>query len=128
MSNEFALGFVAVFEKALDKRRMEKIVSSWLDRFEKVEQVAPRDVATLPIEKLEDIGWEDNLQFRILNGGEFAWVYLTLKTRVIESTGQPNGDQVSLALIALTELPELVTIVPDSDQKQLEELEKQGLF
>ena len=128
MKNEFALGFVAIFEKALDKARIEKIAASWLERFEKVEQVAARDIATLPIETLEDICWENNLQFRVTEGGEFSWIYLTLQSKVIETTGQPNGDQVSLCLTVLTELPELITIIPDSDQKRLDEFESQGYF
>lgn len=128
MGNEFSLGFVAIFEKELDKGRVEKIVISWLNRFEKLEQVASRDIATLPINSIEDICWENNLQFRVLQGGEFSWIYLTMENKVIETTGQPNGDQVSLCLTVLTELPELITIIPDSDQKRLEELEEQGYF
>lgn len=128
MNNEFVLGFVAVFQKAFDKAQVEGCIQSWLTRFEKVEQVAPRDIATLPVETVEDICWEDNLQFRVTEGGEFSWIYLTMKSKVIETTGQPNGAQVSLSLTVLTELPELVTIVPDHDQKRLEELEKEGYF
>lgn len=128
MNNEFAIGFVAVFEKSLDRPLIETIINSWLERFEKVEQVASRDVATFSIQTLEDVIWDENLQFRILNDSEFSWAYLTQHSRVIETTGQPQGDQVSLCLTLLTDLPELKIIVPDSDEKRLEALEKQGLI
>ncbi|MEZ5406328.1 MAG: hypothetical protein R3F23_09280 [Verrucomicrobiia bacterium] len=77
---------------------------------------------------MEDVIWDENLQFRILNGDEFSWVYLTRNKFIIETTGQPNGEEVSLCLNLLTELPELKTVIPDSDEKRLEELEKQGLI
>ncbi|MBX7157477.1 MAG: hypothetical protein K1X66_03725 [Verrucomicrobiae bacterium] len=122
------MGFVAVFEQALDRPRLEAILASWLNRFEKVEQVASHDVATFSIQTLKDIIWDENLQFRILNGDEFSWVYLTQNKFIIETTGQPHGDDVSLCLNLLTELPNLKTIIPDSDEKRLEELEKQGFI
>ncbi len=128
MSNPFSLGFVAVFRKPLDSGAISAMVGSWLGRFDRVEQVSQGDVATLPLEEPGDILWGEHVQFRVLQGDQFAWVYVTRNRRVAESTGMPAGDQVSLSLSVLTDLPGLEEIVPESDERRLEQLERDGIL
>ena len=74
-------GFIAVFEEALGKPQISECVASWLERFEKVEQVIPKMEGTLEVKEPSEIMWEPNLQFRVLNGEQFAWVYVSLDKR-----------------------------------------------
>jgi hypothetical protein len=128
MSNEFALGFVAVFASPLDDAAVRGWVGSWLDRFEKVEQLLGRSDATITLMAPGDLVVEEHLTFRVLNGDQFAWVYVSLGARVAETSGLPNGDQASLSLEVLMDLDGLENVVPDHDEKQLELLEAQGLL
>lgn len=128
MANPFSLGFVAVFNEPLDEALMRYLVQSWLERYERVEQVVERDVATTQVEGTDEVRWEKNLQFRILNGDEFAWVYITRDSKVIETTGMPKNEAVSLCLDLLIELPGLREIVPDTDEARLTQLEAEGLL
>src|ERR1700677_2354652 len=70
-------GFIAVFEKALDRALISECVASWLERFEKVEQMIPKMEGTLEVKEPSEIMWEENLQFRVTNGDQFAWVYVS---------------------------------------------------
>jgi len=128
MSNEFSMGFVALFGQPLERPQVCSIVAHWLERFERVEQVAPQGVLTMILSEPGDLNLEPNLQFRITNSDQFAWVYLTCGRRIIETTGMPNGEEVSLCLSVLTELPGLERIYSDKDDKKLGELEKEGLL
>lgn len=120
-------GFVAVFEKALDRNLISECVVSWLDRFEKVEQVVPKMEGTLEVKEARDIMWEPHLQFRVLNGDQFSWVYLSLDKLAMETTGFQDAE-ISLCLEVLLELPNVAEVVDEKNQKRLDELEKAGII
>lgn len=124
-------GFVAVLSSPIDKAAVSGFVKSWLDRFEKVEQVAPdsalASMCAVEVTKPEEILWEPNMQFRISNGPDFAWVYLSLDRQVIETTGLP-ADEISLCLDVLLELDGVTEIVDEHNDKRLDELEAKGLM
>jgi len=125
-------GYVAVFEEGLEKKAIEEIVASWLSRFDGVEQVAPHAGTgagfTLSVKEPRDVMLaSDSLQFRILQPPNFAWAYLTVGRRVIETSALPDPD-LTLPLDLLLELPGLVEIVPDTDDARLEQLEEEGLL
>lgn len=123
-------GYVAVFAEPHADGSIRKILESWLDRFEKVEQVIPGIQAgntTTNIQKAEDFIPSDHLQFRVIQGGDFAWAYLTRGRRVIETTGMPH-EKISLCLDILLELAGVTEIVDQHDDRRLDELERDGLM
>ena len=121
-------GFVAIFGQELDRARVSECVDSWLERFEKVEQVAPATEFTLEVKETKDILWDANLQFRVSQrrsirldlchaGHARPWKPLASPTRKSRS-----------ALEVLLELPEVTEIVDEKNQRRLEELEKAGVI
>ena len=123
-------GYVAVFSEPHDDGSVRKILDSWLTRFERVEQVVPGVQAgntTTPIQKPQDLIPADHMQFRVIQGGDFAWVYLTRNRRVVETTGLPS-EKISLCLDVLLELPGVTEIVDQHDDRRLDELERDGLM
>lgn len=123
-------GFVGLFSTPLGKEQVTEIVSEWIARFEALEQVIPNqghDIAALRLKSAADVMWEANLQFRILNGEDFAWAYITMERQVIETTGLPN-ENISLCLDALLELPHLAEIIDQHNERRLDELEANGLM
>ncbi len=126
--NEFAKGFVAVFRSPLDEEAIQKIVSIWLHTCDQVEQVIPSQIATLRLHDVSEMIRTKHMQFRLLQGNEFAWAYITTNTHCIETTGLSNGEQPSLSLTALTGLPNLLRVIQDTDHRALDALEQQGLL
>ena len=126
--NEFSMGYVAVFSSPLSKEAICGIVEVWLESCERVEQVLPNQIATTRLEKARDIMWGQHMQFRLLNGDQFAWAYITSNSRSIETTGMPNGDRPSLSLTALTDLPQVLRVIEDTNQEVLDALDEQGLL
>jgi hypothetical protein len=120
-------GFVAVFGKELNRARIGVCVDSWLERFEKVEQVAPANEFTLEVKETRDILWDNNLQFRVGNGDQFAWIYITLDRTSMETTGFADAE-ISFCLEVLLELPDVTEIIDEKNQRRLEELEKAGII
>jgi hypothetical protein len=120
-------GFIAVFGKPFTRERVADCVASWLDRFEKVEQVAPANEFTLEIKSANEIIWDANLQFRVSNADLFAWIYVTLDKAAMETTGFADAE-ISFCLQVLLELPDTVEIVDEKNQRRLDELEKTGLI
>jgi hypothetical protein len=120
-------GFIAVFEAALGKPRIAECVGSWLQRFEKVEQVIPQMDGTLEVKQPEEIMWEPNMQFRVLNGEQFAWVYVSPEKRAMETTGFQDAE-ISFCLEVLLELPGIAEVVDERNQRRLDELEKAGII
>ena len=120
-------GFIAVFEQPLDRSRISECVASWLDRFEKVEQVIPKMEGTLEVKEPSEIMWEPNLQFRVTNGEQFAWVYASLDKPAMETTGFQDAE-ISFCLEVLLELPAIAEVVDEKNQRRLEELEKAGII
>lgn len=120
-------GFVAVFERDLGQGQIGEIVASWLQRFEKVEQVIPGMDGTLEVAEPSEIMWEPHLQFRVLNGDQFAWVYVSVDRRAIETTGFQDAE-ISLCLDVLLELPGVAEVIDERNQRRLEELERAGII
>ena len=120
-------GFIAVFEKALDRESISECVVSWLERFEKVEQVIPKMEGTLEVKQPSEIMWEPNLQFRVLNGEQFAWVYVSLDKLAMETTGFQDAE-ISFCLEVLLELPNVAEVIDEKNQRRLEQLEKAGII
>jgi len=120
-------GFVAVFERDLAQADIAECVVSWLKRFEKVEQVIPGMEGTLEVKEAGEIMWEPNLQFRVLNGDQFAWVYVSVDRRAMETTGFQDAE-ISLCLDVLLELPGLAEVVDEKNQRRLDELERAGII
>jgi len=120
-------GFAAVFERDMTKASITDCVVSWLERFEKVEQVIPNMEGTLEVKEPEEIMWEPHLQFRVLNGDQFAWVYVSLDRRAMETTGFQDAE-ISFCLEVLLELPRVAEIVDERNQRRLDELERAGII
>ncbi len=120
-------GFIAVFEKDLDRALVSECVVSWLERFEKVEQVIPKMEGTLEVKEPDEIMWEQHLQFRVLNGDQFAWVYVSLDKLAMETTGFQDAE-ISFCLEVLLELPNVAEVVDEKNQRRLEQLEKAGII
>lgn len=130
MNNEFSKGFVAILDHPVTKERVEEFVEIWNEKFDRVEQVPPRDrnsVSTLLVKEPAELMWEDNLQFRVMTGGEFAWIYITLGKQAIESTGMPT-EQISLCLECLLALPDVAEVIDHINERRLDELEAQGVI
>jgi hypothetical protein len=120
-------GFVAVFERDLTKANIAECVASWIERFEKVEQVIPNMDGTLEVQEPEQIMWEPNLQFRVVDGEQFAWVYVSADKRAMETTGFQDAE-ISLCLEVLLELPSVAEIIDEKNQRRLDELERAGII
>jgi hypothetical protein len=120
-------GFVAIFGQEFTKERVSECVDSWLECFEKVEQVAPGMEFTLEIKGSNEIIWAANLQFRVSNSDQFAWVYVALDKTTMETTGFADAE-ISFCLEILLELPDTVEIVDEKNQRRLDELEKAGVI
>jgi hypothetical protein len=120
-------GFIAVFERNLGQAAIIECVASWLERFEKVEQVVPGMEGTLEVKAPADIMWEPNLQFRVLKGEQFAWAYVSLDRRAIETTGFQDAE-ISFCLEVLLELPGVAEVIDEKNQRRLDELEKAGII
>ena len=116
-----------MFENDLGQSEIAECVASWLERFEKVEQVIPGMEGTLEVKEARDIMWEPNLQFRVLNGDQFAWVYVSLDKRAMETTGFQDAE-ISLCLEVLLELPDVAEVIDEKNQRRLDELEKDGII
>ncbi|NJK92542.1 MAG: hypothetical protein HC904_12370 [Blastochloris sp.] len=123
-------GYVALFQKALTKHQIAGFVETWLGSYDKVEQVCPGPHAggiTVTLASEQEILWEKNLQFRILSGGEFTWAYLSLESRVIETSGLPFAEN-TMPLDVLIDLPDLVEIIDQKNDHRLDQLEAEGLI
>ena len=123
-------GYVGLFDQPIDDDKIRLFILSWLERFERIEQVCPGQsggALTVNITKLEDILTDPTPQFRIVMGDDFAWAYLSKGRHVIETTGMPV-DEISMCLEVLLELPGLKEVIEQHDDKRLDELEAQGLM
>jgi hypothetical protein len=123
-------GYIAVFSEPHTDASIRSILESWLERFPRVEQVIPGAQAgnsTITLASSDELLPSDHLQFRIIQGEDFTWAYLTRNRRVIETTGLPN-EKISLSLDILLELGGVTEIVDQSDDRRLDELERDGLM
>lgn len=123
-------GYVGLFEEPFGRPQVVAIVQSWLDRFGSVEQTAGTgtQALTLPVRVTDDIIWQKDLQFRVLSGHQFAWVYVTLERRVVETTGlvPPNG--ATLCHDVLVDVPGCIEVINERNDGRLDQLEKMGLM
>ena len=123
-------GYVAIFSEPHTDSSIRLILQSWMDRFERIEQIIPGAQAgnsTVTLTSPQELLPGDHLQFRILIGGDFTWAYLTRGRRVIETTGLPS-EKIALCLDVLLELNGVTEIVDQSDDRCLDELERDGLM
>lgn len=123
-------GYVAVFAHPHTDDSIQEILDSWMSRFERVEQVVPGTQAgntTITLANSGELLKSDHLQFRVIQGQDFAWAYLTRGRRVIETTGLPN-EKIALCLDILLELTGVTEIVDQHDDRRLDELERDGLM
>lgn len=123
-------GYVAVFAQPHTDQSIQAILDSWMSRFERVEQVVPGTQAgntTVTLANSGELLKADHLQFRVIQGGDFAWAYLTRGRRVIETTGLPH-EKIALCLDILLELVGVTEIVDQHDDRRLDELERDGLM
>jgi hypothetical protein len=120
-------GFIAVFEEPHDRPQISECMASWLERFEKVEQVVPGMEGTLEVKEPSEVMWEPNLQFRVIKGEQFSWIYVSLDKRAMETTGFQDAE-ISFCLEVLLELPGVAEVVDEKNQRRLEELEKAGII
>ena len=123
-------GYVAVFAEPHTDASIRSILESWFDRFSRIEQVIPGTQAgnsTVTLTSPQELLPSDHLQFRVIQGEDFSWAYLTRNRRVIETTGLPNK-KIALCLDILLELTGVTEIVDQSDDRRLDELERDGLM
>lgn len=123
-------GYFGLFDRPFDKDRVRAAVSIWLEQFERLEQVCPGPEAgnaTLGIQSPEEIFFEDHMQFRVLMGEVFCWVYLSLGRVVIETSSLPQEEN-TLALDVLLDLPGLREVIDERNEKRLDQLEAEGLI
>ena len=123
-------GFVGLFAEPFTRATVGSFVGVWLGGGYQVEQVCPGPAAgntTISIKEPSDVLWEQNLQFRVLNGVTFSWAYLTLGRRVIETSGLPDEGNI-LPLEVLADLPGLVEVVDQVNERRLDQLEAEGLM
>lgn len=123
-------GFVAVFDEPFTPGLLDECVRSWIERFDKVEQVCPDQgpgAVSVTLTDTAQIMREDAPQFRILMGEQFAWAYITMGRHVIETTGIPT-EGVSLCLEALVDLPGVMEIIDQHNDKRLDQLEADGIL
>ena len=120
-------GFVAIFNRPFTQQGVVECIEFWLERFEKVEQIAPKMEFTLELKKADEILWDPSLQFRISSGEQFAWAYITLEKVAMETTGFQDAE-ISFCLEILLELPGVTEVVDEKNQRRLDELEKSGVI
>ena len=123
-------GYVAVFSEPHTDASIRSILESWFDRFSRIEQVIPGAQAgnsTVTLTSPQELLPSDHLQFRVIQGDDFTWAYLTRNRRVIETTGLPN-EKIALCLDILLELTGVTEIIDQSDDRRLDELERDGLM
>jgi hypothetical protein len=114
----------------LHEPQIGAFVRSWLENFDKVEQVIPghdSGNATIAISGHEQIIWSPHLQFRVMAGEDFAWIYISKGKQVVETSGLPYGDNL-VPLNVLVELEDLEEVIDQENDRRLDELEREGLM
>ena len=126
-----AKGYTALFREPLADGHIKGCVERWLSDFDKVEQVSSGGgggALTYAIKGIEEVHFEKSMQFRVVAGNDFTWVYITRGGYVIETTGMPGESEVSLCLDVLLELPNVVEVIDHHNDRRLDELEAEGLM
>ncbi len=122
-------GYIAVFGHEIDKHTMRDCMEVWLGQFDRIEQVAPgsRSESTIIIASTSQMLWEENLQYRAMADDNFAWIYVTLGSRIMETSGLDYEDNL-IPLEVFTELHGVDEVIDARNERRLEELEKEGLI
>ncbi|MGF1677805.1 MAG: hypothetical protein ACFCUX_01275 [Candidatus Methylacidiphilales bacterium] len=123
-------GYIALTSAPLEKRAVTEIIEGWTAQYPRVEQVCPGAQAgtlTVLIHQPEDILWDQHLQFRVLSGEEFTWIYITLGHRIIETSGL-SYEANTLPLDVLLDCAGIEEVIDQSNERRLDELEKAGLL
>jgi hypothetical protein len=122
-------GYVALFAQPLTRPHITACVAFWLETFERVEQLCPGLNAdgTLTVKSAADIMWAENMEFRVIHGDDFTWVYLSENRFVMETSGDPHEENI-LPLGVVVELPGLIEVINQNDDRRLDELEAKGLI
>lgn len=124
-------GYVGLFISDLNQEIIERFVTTWLERFGTLEQTlgGGSQVLTQKILRIQDLDWKQNdLQFRVLHGEQFAWIYLTRGRRVIETSGLIPHQGTSLSHDVLKNLPGCCEIIDERNDRRLDQLEAEGLM
>ncbi len=123
-------GYVGLFEEPLEREKIREIVLSWMERFGRVEQTlgGGAQVLTQSLSSADALSWEQSLQFRVLSGEQFAWIYVSLAARVMETSGLVGAGATPLCRDVLDGLPGCLEIIDDRDDRRLDRLEAQGLM
>ncbi len=122
--------YVGLFGGPLTEAELKEFAAWWLETFDRLEQVYPGPQAgtsTFTVHSSDDILWDEHLQFRVVSGDDFAWVYITKGRRVVETSGLPYADNL-LPLNVLVELPGLEEVIDHLNEKRLDQLEAEGLL
>jgi hypothetical protein len=82
---------------------------------------------TLEVKETRDIMWEPHLTFRVMNGEQFAWVYVSLDKPAMETTGFQDAE-ISFCLEVLLELPNVAEVIDEKNERRLSELERAGII
>jgi hypothetical protein len=123
-------GYVAIFKEPLGKEAVREFAQLWLEQYSRLEQVCPGQNAgtvTLKVDNVDALLWEKNMQFRVMSGEDFSWIYLNMEGRVIETSGLPYETN-TLPLDVLVELEGIEEVVDQQNERRLDELEKIGLL
>jgi hypothetical protein len=123
-------GFVGLFTEPLIQSRIEELVLVWRTRFGAIEQAIGThgQALTISIKEERDIVWEDNLQFRVLAGEQFTWIYIARDRHVIETSGLTSADGSMLCRDVLQDLDGCAEIIDEHNERRLDELESRGLM
>ncbi len=123
-------GYVGLFAEPLNRERIAELVMLWIERHGSVEQIfgAGGQVLTQRVHAVGELMWEDNLQFRIVAGEQFAWIYMTINRQVVETSGLIPESGDALCRDVLEELPGCCEIIDDHNDRRLDELEAKGLM
>lgn len=122
-------GYVALFAQPLNRPAILGCVDVWLEHFERVEQLLPgrQGAGTVALSSGGEIMWAEHMEFRIIHGDDFTWVYVTENGFVMETSGDPHEENI-LPLGAVVELPGVVEVIDQRDDRRLDELEAKGLI
>jgi hypothetical protein len=123
-------GYVGLFRNGLHEVQIGGFVEGWLEGFDRVEQVIPgrgAGNATFVVSGREQVVWAPHLQFRVTSGEDFAWVYISMGRRVVETSGLPYGDNL-VPLNVLAGLDGLEEVIDQGNERRLGELESEELM
>ena len=124
-------GFVGLFKEPLGRQRIGELVLLWIERFGRVEQTigGGSQVLAQAVHSVKDVVWEEkDLQFRVIAGEQFTWIYITQDHYVIETSGLVPEQGSFLCRDVLMDLCDCKEIIDENNDRRLDELEARGLM